>query len=63
MKPTQKQLDFIELIESYLGYYGVEFNGTTKEDARKFISENIEMFKDEQIKQDAMFDIMDSEYR
>lgn len=62
MKPTEKQLNFIEVIESYLGCYGVEFNGTTKEDATKFISENIDFFREEQYKQDTMTMIEYEEY-
>ena len=50
MKPTEKQLNFIEVIESYLGCYGVKFNGATKEDTTKFISENIDFFREEQYK-------------
>lgn len=42
MKPTEKQLDFIADIQEFVGE---PFTGTTKEDATKYISENIEMFK------------------
>ena len=42
MKPTQKQLDFIADIQEFVGK---SFTGTTKEDATKYISENIEMFR------------------
>lgn len=42
MKPTQKQLDFIADIQEFVEK---PFTGTTKEEATKYISENIEMFK------------------
>ena len=42
MKPTEKQLDFIADIQEFVGK---PFTGMTKEDAAKYISENIEMFK------------------
>ena len=67
MKPTKKQLDFIRVMESYLyPYYYFEddilFKGTTKEEARKWISDNIEDFKRIQIEVDAMTRIEQEEY-
>lgn len=62
MKPTNKQLDFIKTIESYLGYYGVGFKGNTKAEASTFISEHLEDFKEEQYRQDAMTMIEAEEY-
>lgn len=40
--PTEKQLDFIDSITEFTGY---KFTGTTKEEAREFISAHIEEFK------------------
>lgn len=37
MKETKKQLDYIKFIEMETG---IEYNGKTKEDATKYISEN-----------------------
>ena len=59
LKPTQKQLDFIEIMESYLyPYYfyddEVLFRGTTKAEARKWISNNIEDFKRIQLENGSM---------
>ena len=50
MKPTKKQMDFIRVMESYLYPYYYEeedilFKGTTKEEASKWISDNIEDFR------------------
>lgn len=42
MKPTEKQLKFIEDIQEFTGK---AFNGNTKEEASKFISENIKQYK------------------
>ena len=42
MKPTEKQLKFIEDIQEFTGKV---FNGNTKKEASKFISENIEQYK------------------
>ena len=39
---TQKQLDFIKIIE---GYTCIKFTGTTKKEASEYISENYEMYK------------------
>lgn len=39
--PTEKQLNFIKQIEVYCD----KFTGSTKEDASKYISDNIELFK------------------
>lgn len=41
MKPTEKQIKLIREIEEHSGY-PIKFRGTTKEEARKWISENIE---------------------
>ena len=46
MKPTKKQMDFIKVMESYLYPYYYEeedilFKGTTKEEASKWISDNV----------------------
>ena len=62
MKPTKKQIDFIRIIESYIyPYYNFEedilFKGKTKEDAQKWISDNIEDFKKIQIEVDALTEI------
>ena len=67
MKPTKKQLDFIKVMESYLyPYYHFEddilFKGTTKEEATKWISDNIEDFKRIQVEVDAMTRIEQEEY-
>ena len=67
MKPTQKQMDFIKVMESYLyPYYHFEddilFKGTTKEEASKWISNNIEDFKRIQVEVDAMTRIEQEEY-
>lgn len=43
MEPTDKQLRFIQDIEDYLG---VPFNGTTKEDATKYLSKYAPIFQD-----------------
>lgn len=40
--PTEKQLKFIEDIQEFTGEV---FNGNTKKEASKFISENIEQYK------------------
>jgi len=37
MKPTEKQLNYIKFIEEETG---IDFTGTTKEEASKYISEN-----------------------
>lgn len=42
MKPTEKQLAFIKDIQEFVHK---PFTGATKEEATKYISENIEMFK------------------
>ena len=62
MKPTKKQIDFIRVIESYIyPYYNSEedvlFKGKTKEDAQKWINDNIEDFKKIQIEVDALTEI------
>ena len=62
MEPTKKQIDFIRIIESYIyPYYNFEedilFKGKTKEDAQKWISDNIEDFKKIQIEVDALTEI------
>lgn len=67
MKPTQKQMDFIKVMESYLyPYYHFEedilFKGATKEEASKWISDNIEDFKRIQIEVDAMTRIEQEEF-
>lgn len=67
MKPTKKQMDFIKVMESYLyPYYHFEddilFKGTTKEEASKWISDNIEDFKRIQVEVDAMTRIEQEEY-
>lgn len=62
MKPTEKQMEFIRLIESYISYYGIEFTGNTKEEARAFINDNIDFFKEEQYRQDTMTQIEYEEY-
>ena len=67
MKPTKKQLDFIRVMESYLyPYYYFEedilFKGATKEEASKWISDNIEDFKRIQVEVDAMTRIEQEEY-
>ena len=67
MKPTKKQMDFIKVMESYLyPYYHFEddilFKGTTKEEATKWISDNIEDFKRIQVEVDAMTRIEQEEY-
>ena len=67
MEPTQKQIDFIKVMESYLyPYYYFEddilFNGTTKEEASKWINDNIEDFKRIQVEVDAMTRIEQEEY-
>ena len=67
MKPTQKQLDFIKVMESYLyPYYYFEddilFKGETKEEASKWINDNIEDFKRIQVEVDAMTRIEQEEY-
>ena len=59
MKPTQKQMNFIKVMESYLYPYYYEeediwFKGTTKKEASKWISDNIEDFRRIQIEVDAM---------
>lgn len=43
MEPTEKQLKFIQDIEDYLG---VPFDGTTKEDAIKYLSKYAPIFQD-----------------
>ena len=40
-KMTEKQSDFIEIMVDVIG---ISFNGSTKEDARKYISDNMEEF-------------------
>ena len=67
MKPTKKQLDFIKVMESYLYPYYYEeedilFKGATKEEASKWISDNIEDFKRIQVEVDAMTRIEQEEY-
>ena len=67
MKPTRKQLNFIKVMESYLyPYYHFEddilFKGVTKEEASKWISDNIEDFKRIQVEVDAMTRIEQEEY-
>ena len=42
MKPTEKQIDFIKDIQEWTGK---QFTGTTKEEASKFIDENIEEYR------------------
>ena len=42
MKPTNKQLNFIMIIENEVG---VEFEGTTKEEASKYIKDNIALYR------------------
>lgn len=41
-KPTDKQIDFINSIEDLTG---VPFTGSTKQDATRYISENIDEFR------------------
>lgn len=41
-RPTQKQLAFIADIQEFVGK---QFTGVTKEDARAYISQNIEMYE------------------
>jgi hypothetical protein len=41
MKPTEKQLNFIKSIEKTLH---IKFDGKTKEEARQFISDNVDKF-------------------
>lgn len=41
-EPTQRQLDFIEYIE---GETGVEFTGSTKEEASVYIDENLDYLR------------------
>ena len=67
MKPTKKQMDFIKVMEIYLyPYYHFEddilFKGTTKEEASKWISDNIEDFKRIQVEVDAMTRIEQEEF-
>ena len=67
MEPTQKQIDFIKVMESYLyPYYYFEddilFNGTTKEEASKWINDNIEDFKRIQVEVEGMTRIEQEEY-
>ena len=67
MEPTQKQIDFIKVMESYLyPYYYFEddilFNGTTNEEASKWINDNIEDFTRIQVEVDAMTRIEQEEY-
>ena len=67
MKPTQKQMDFIKVMESYLyQYYYFEddilFKGTTKEEASKCIRDNIKDFKRIQVKVNAMTRIEQEEF-
>lgn len=50
LKPTQKQMDFIKNIESSLGYFGIKFVGTTREEASCFISTNLDLFNHEKSK-------------
>lgn len=50
MKPTEKQLEFIQIMEEYLTawYFDdieIRFTGTTKEEASKWISNNMDDFK------------------
>lgn len=42
-QPTQKQLDYINIIS---GDLGIEFKGKTKEDARQWLSENVPKHKE-----------------
>ena len=49
-KATQKQLDFIKTIESYVPE---KFTGTTKQEATAYISKNISLFKEIQKSEDA----------
>lgn len=42
MKPTEKQLAFIKSIEKTLN---IKFDGKTKNEARQFISANVDNFK------------------
>ena len=42
-KPTEKQLKYIKVISENLG---INFTGTTKEDARQWLSENIPKHKE-----------------
>ena len=66
-KPTKKQLDFIKVMESYLyPYYyeekGILFKGSTKEEASKWISDNINDFRRIQIEVDGMIRIEQEEF-
>ena len=50
MKPTEKQLEFIQIMEEYLTawYFDdieIRFTGTTKEEASKWISNNMDALK------------------
>ena len=67
MEPTKKQLNFIKVIENYLyPYYycddDILFKGKTKEDARKWISENYEDFLKIQMGTETMNEIYHSEH-
>lgn len=67
MEITEKQMDFIKIIEDYMyPYYyyddDVLFKGETKEDARKWISDNIEDFKRIRVEVDALNMIQQEEY-
>lgn len=42
MEITQRQIEFISIIEEVLN---INFNGKTKEEANRFISDNIKAFK------------------
>ena len=60
MKPTKKQLSFIETIEDYLKYYygdDIKFKGNTKKEAQEYISEHIDEFKKVQREVDAITQI------
>ena len=66
-KPTKKQLEFIKVMESYLyPYYyeeeGILFKGTTKQEASKWISDNIDDFKRIQIEVDGMTKVEQEEF-
>ena len=66
-KPTHKQLEFIKVMESYLyPYYyeeeGILFKGTTKQEASKWISDNINDFKRIQIEVDGMTKVEQEEF-
>lgn len=54
MSITDKQKAFIETICNQLD---IEFKGTTKQEATKFISDNIREFEDEQAKDNALWSI------